>query len=369
MKFMIARDTLRKMMTTVNAAVPGKTSLPVLQNVLLVAKNSKLIATASDLEIAVTTEGDATVTVEGSITLPARLLSDLVSILPSHDVFFDVDNLVATVVCDKFSNNIHGLPAEDYPQLPKFPTTEEISVDAVLFRGALMQTVPAVATDDSRPVLSGILMTIADDKMELAAADGFRLAHRSLETLSPDASTTSVLIPGKTVNHLIKAINNTPNGSTVSIFVDANTIRFSMMGAEIISRLIDGKFPDLKRVIPAVHNTSATVNVSELLRAVKIASLLTDANRISVYIANTGLHITASGNTRGISASEVLAEVTGDPMTIILNGQFLTDALTACNCTTVRMETQSTNAPAVFRPVDPSGAQEYIHIVMPMSAK
>lgn len=382
MKLACLQKSLKRGLSTVSHAVAGsKSPMQVLSNVLLSAQGDQLQLAATDLEIIITTRIDARVEEEGAIALPAKLLSDVVGGLPNDDVKLTLDARTQTVrlECARFTSNIKGIDADEFPRIPTTgdqPPT--ISLPPDLLRSAIDQVVFAAASDESRPVLAGVLVRLLPNSATLAAADGFRLATRSI-TL-PDGATRAssdvqeFIVPGRAFAELSAILGEAEGDVALTVLPGGSQVFFHTATTDLLSRLIDGKFPDFERIIPSSHATRIVLEAQELARAVKLASFFAAQSQSIVKLAvepgtedGPGkLVISANAAEVGDNTGELDGVVEGEGGQLALNVKFLSEALGALKTAQVAIEMQSAQHPGVFRPI---GQDDYIHIIMPMALR
>jgi DNA polymerase-3 subunit beta len=375
------QDQLQHALALVSRAVATKTALPVLANVLLVAEDDRLEISATNLEIGISTSISAQVEQPGKLTVDARLLSEFVSTLPADTVHMTVerDRSMLAVQCGRDHATINGISAEEFPVNPTAANASfALDVDPQLLREMIAQVEFAAATDDSRPVLAGVLLRFEETTITLAAADGFRLAvrHGQLEASAGDR--TSLITPGRAMRELARIIGDTSD--PVHLVVTANggqlIVRIGPSGepggTEFHSRLIDGTFPDYKQIIPKEFGTKVELGRDALLNAVRRASYFArDANDAIKFeikpVTESGepglVEITARAAERGDSESFVDATIEGPQMQIAFNSRYLVDVLGVIRQGRVALGLNGANQAGVVRAV---GSEDYTHVIMPM---
>lgn len=421
MKLTCQQESLKKGLATVSHAVPTKSPLPILLNVLLVADNGRIKLAATDLEIGITCWIGARVEVEGGITLPAKLFSDVISNLPAEKLTLTVDQTTQTlkVECGRFTTNLKGITADDFPPIPTITEQEPlVKIPPDMLREAIDQVAFAAATDESRPVLTGVLLRPElgsedegeGDLVTLAAADGFRLAVRKLnlplgsvnlpqtasdneptdadleadendaneeneaEKIAPKAAALEYIIPAKAFAELGRIIGTAEEDVEITVTKNGNQVLFHTDMIELVSQLIDGKFPDFERIIPTEYTTRSLMETSELLKAVKLAALFANISQnIVKLVSHPGddvspgkLVISANAAELGDNTGEVDGIVHGEGGQVATNVKYLTDALNAIRTAQVAIEAQTAQSPVVFKPV---GNSNLLQIVMPMSIR
>lgn len=377
MKLTVLQENLKRGLATVSHAVAGKSTLPVLANVLLATDGGRLKLAATNLEVGITHWIGAQVIDDGAITIPAKLLADVIGGLPNDKVTLSLDARTQTVKveCGRFVSNIKGIEADEFPTIPTISDREPaVSLAPELLREAIDQVAFAAATDDSRPVLAGVLLRLRDHRVILAAADGFRLATRNVQLSEPLAQSTEFIVPARALIELSRILGEADGQVSITVTPGGGQALFHTENTELVSRLIDGKFPDFERIIPQQYLTRTILDTSELAKAVKLASYFATASQNVVKLALesgelTGpgkLVISANAAEVGDNTGEIDAMVSGENGQIALNVKYLGDALSAIKTAQVALETQSSQSPGVFKPV---GQEGYVHIIMPMSIR
>lgn len=374
-------DALKRALSAASKAVAPRSPLPVLTGVLLSTNDDGQVRVAStDLEIGITTHIPAYIEQPGQMCLPAKLLSDVIGGLPNGNVtlVWDIETHAATVTCGRFRSTIKGYDPQDFPSVPHNSDGGTLATFwAADLRRAIDQVALAAATDDSRPVLTGVLFRLKDEIVTLVAADSFRLAVRTL--LPPDGYTQSCMddheyiIPARALSEWSSITGKHEPDALVSIGVRDTQIVLDAPGVSLVSRIIDGKFPNFERIIPQQHTTRVLVDTAVLRKAVKHAALFAQQEilKLTVTPGTDGIpgKVTVAANTWevGDSTVEVDAIVNGDGGQIALNAKFLEQCLGAIGTGQAAMEMQDAEKPAVFHPVGQEDA--YTHIVMPMSIR
>ena len=367
------RENLSRGLANVSRAVASRATLPVTQNVLLESDNGQLKLTATNTEISISTWIGAQIEGEGSITVPARMLTDFVNSLPGQTVKIDFQNdpVGVIVTCDKFNGTINGIAAEEFPPIPTVEGGSSVTIPADTFRGALERVVFAAATDDSRPVLTGVKVELADDSFTLAAADGFRLAVETGKLGTSVETEVGVIVPAKTLAEVERLLGD--GSSSVELSIDANgrSAKFRLDTSEIVTALVQGTFPDYEKLIPTSYGTKATVDLSSMVQATRAASIFArDGSGIIRVIVSPGgddgagsVKVISRAEEVGSNENELDAKVEGEETKVAFNSKFLMDVLNVMNGDDVDLETTTPSSPGVFRSEKHQG---YTHVVMPM---
>ncbi len=377
MKLTCLQENLKRGLATVSHAVAGKSTLPVLANVLLATDGGRLKLAATNLEVGITHWIGAQVSEEGAVTVPARLLADVVGSLPNDRITLTLDARTQTVrlECGRFTNNIKGIEADEFPTIPSVADREPaVSLAPDVLREAIDQVAFAAATDESRPVLIGVLVRLRDTRMYLAAADGFRLATRTVNLPEPVAQPMEFIVPARALAEVARIAADAEGNVSIIVTPGGGQVLFHTESTELVSRLIEGKFPDIERIIPQQYTTRVVADTLELAKAVKLASYFATAsqNVVKLVMEPGGelgpgrLVISANAAEVGDNTGELDCMVQGEGGPIALNVKYLADLLGVVKTAQLAIETQSPQSPGVFRPV---GQEGYLHIIMPMSIR
>ncbi len=376
MKLTCLQENLNRGLGIVGRAVATRATLPITSNVLLSAEASQLKLAATNLEMAISCRVGAKVEKEGSITVPARLLIEFVNSLPNDKV--DIQLLPQTktleLKCARFEARISGVDAKDFPPIPEVAQGVPTKAQVDALRQGINQVVFAAATEESRPVLTGVDAEFDGENVTMAAADGFRLAVYKLPLAKKVTQKTQVIIPSRTLAELGRLITDE---ESVDIMVDPDKsqILFSLKGKAqsiaLVSQLVQGSFPNYGQLIPQDCKTKAVVDTTSFLRAAKTASIFArDGSGIVRLVMAPGVEMTpgrmtvsARSEEIGDDVGEIDAVVDGEESKIAFNGKYLIDVLNVLREEQVSLETTNPSSPGVIRPV---GTDNYIHVVMPM---
>ena len=362
------QENLARGLSVVSRAVSSRSTLPVLANVLLKTEDAGLKLTATNLEIGITYWVPGKIDEDGATTVPAKLLTDLVNSLPPGDkVELEVtagDTL--HVKAGRFQTHIKGIDAEEFPAIQTAGERPTTRIAQNVLRRALAETAFAAASDEARPILTGVLARFEGDQLTLAAADNYRIAVKTVPILDA-VPETSVVIPARALNELARVLADVDDPVEVVLAAGRNQVLFHLDGIDLVSRLIDGQFPNYQQVMPQAHATRAVLDREELLRAVRPAALIAheSANIVKLQIGGDGDGgITVSANAEvGDHVGQVEAAVEGDETTIAFNARYLADVLTNVAAEQFALELNGPLSPGVFKPI---GDDQYVHVVMPV---
>ncbi|MDD5190311.1 MAG: DNA polymerase III subunit beta [Dehalococcoidales bacterium] len=366
MKLSCLQENLSKGLSIVSRAVATRTTLPITNNVMLVTDESRLKLVATNLEMAMSHWIGAKVEQEGSITVPARLLSEFVNSLPAGEkIDMKLVGKTLELKCARYEARISGVDAKDFPPIPKLDEGINTSVEIAALRQGINQVVFAAAADESRPVLTGVDATFEGSLLTLAAADGFRLAVYKLPLSKAVGQRVEVIIPSRTLNELNRLIGEDEEKIEFTVNPNKSLALFKLKKTELVSQLVQGAFPKYSQLIPQSSAAKATVSVAEFLRACKMASIFArDGSGIVRLVMSPGkITVSSKSEELGEDNGELDATVEGTEAKIAFNGKYLTDVLSVLKEQQVTLETTNPSSPGVIRPV---GADSYIHVVMPM---
>ena len=395
------QENLAKGLSIVGRAVSSRSTLPVLGNILLEAKNNQLRLAATNLEIGINCWIGGRVEDEGAITVPSRLLSEFVNSLPPEKIDMELSVRTQTLHlrCANYDANIKGIDAQEFPVIPTVDNGDGPEQTAEVLEGRTIaletaglskmidQVVFAAATDESRPTLTGVEVTFAKERLSLAATDGYRLSVRSIEAEQAFTEDMAVVVPARHLGELARVIADSDNERPVQVTVTQarNQILFRVWGkggenrgafhqVDLVSQLIADRFPDYRAIIPKSHNTRTVVGTDSLLKAVRVAQLFArdNANIVRLQVVPGGddsgagaVHLTATSAEVGNNVNELVAMVEGDELEIDFNARYLIDVLSQIDEEQVVLETTQSNRPGTIRPVGIAD-EEFLHVVMPM---
>ncbi len=367
------QENLSKGLATVSRAVAARATLPVTQNVLLQTDGSRLKLTATNLEIAISTWIGAQVESEGSLTLPARMLTDFVNSLPADKVELELlkDRKGIKMKCRNFSATFQGTDAEEFPPIPAVTGGETVKIPGEQLRGALQRVVFAAASDDSRPVLTGVKIDLAGSDISLASADGFRLAVEKGTLKSPAKQEIGVIVPSRTMLEVYRLLGDQSSEVEFSISGSKSQARFRLDNIDVVTQLVQGTFPDYEKLIPTSHATRIKLDLQGFQQATRAAAIFArDGSGIIRVIATPGekgargnVKVFARADEMGDNESMLEADVVGDISKVAFNARFLNDVLGVMQGDDVYLETTTPSSPGVFKSDKHAG---YTHVVMPM---
>jgi len=378
-KISCLQENLARGLAVVGRAVATRSPLPILSNILLETDQGRLRIAATNLEIGINCWIGARIEEEGSITVPARLLTEFVNSLPPGQIDMELTRRTQTLnlKCARFEANIKGIDPTEFPNVP---TADSIGgrpqgalhLKADAFRRMIDQVVFAAATDESRPILTGVLTHFHQGGLTLAAADGFRLSVTTADVGVGVDETISVIVPARALAELNRISSGQETTIELIITPTRNQILFHLDDIDLVSQLIDGNFPDYKQIVPKSCSTQTVVNTQELLKAVKVAFLFARdaANIIRMHVVPgselTPGYVSVAGTSAelGDNVSELdVTGINGEEIEIAFNARYMIDALSVAGTAEVALETTTSSSPGVIRPV---GGEDYLCVIMPM---
>jgi DNA polymerase-3 subunit beta len=373
MKLSCLQENLNHGLNCVGRAAATRTTLPITNNVLLATDEGRLKLVATNLEMAISCWIGAKVEDEGAITVPSRLITEFVASLPNDKINISLSPRTKTLElkCARFEARISGVDAKDFPPIPKIEEGIITKVEAEALRRGIGQVVFAAASDESRPVLTGVNAEFEGDLLTLAAADGFRLAVYKLPLAAPVSQKTIAIVPARTLAELNRMATEQEEPIEIKLNTKKSQILFRLKDIELVSQLVQGTFPQYAQLIPQSYITRAEVDVTQFLRATKTASIFArDGSGIVRLVITPGekttpgkLTVSARSEEIGDDVGEIDAVVQGEEAKIAFNGKYLADVLGVLREPQVSLEVTSPSSPGVFRPI---GVDNYTHVVMPM---
>lgn len=368
MDCIVDQSNLARALRLVSRAVPTRSTLPVLQTVRLEARDNRLNLATTDLEVGITTSVIAQVATSGTICVPARLLGDYVSQLPNQPTRLTVnpEGHRVRLSCGRFGANLATLDAAEFPALPQPEEARALTFDAKRLREAIARVAFAAARDDSRPILTAVLFDFGPDGLTLAAADGFRLARARLTEVN--ASPLQLLVPAKAVSELGRLLGEAESVRLVPT-EGSRGVCFASGETTLFTRLIDGRFPDVDRVIPRETTSIVIVETASFQQAIRGAALFggsADARPVVIEAAQGCLHVRARGDDTGDAEADLPAELEGELSPIALNTRLLVDALDAVDAARIRLSWSSSHTPIVLRE-EGRGETADVIILMPLA--
>lgn len=364
MKFIIQRDRLIQSVNDVMKAITSRTTIPILTGIKMVATNEGVTLTGSDSDISIESfipkeeAGDEIVEIKttGAIVVQARFFSEIIKKLPTDFIEIDVQNNLQIIIrSGKSEFNINGLDAEEYPHLPQIEEENAFQIPTDLLKAMIRQTVFAVSTSETRPVLTGVNWKVGNNELTCIATDSHRLAFRKAAIELESDHTYSVVIPGKSLNELSKILDD--NNDLIDIVITENQVLFKAKHLLFFSRLLEGNYPDTSRLIPNDSKTDITVNTKDFLHAIDRASLLAREGRNNVVkfttLADKGIEISSNTPEIGNVIEELqISAIEGEDLKISFSAKYVMDALKTLEGTEIKISFTGAMRPFVIRPLN-----------------
>lgn len=366
MKFTCLQENLSKGLQTVMHAVPAKSSLPILSNVLIEIDKGRIKLSATNLETAITTYVGASVEEEGSITIPARLLKDFISNLSPGTINAQTKDEIFVISSKTTKSKFNGSSSKDFPELPEFPKkSKNLSIDPSLLNEVIGAVAFASGMDTSRPIFTGIYLDYSKEKLVVTSTDGFRLSEKTVK-MKGDVEDFKVVIPAKTLVEVAKIFSSSAEPIEFSLNKDENLSLFRSEDTLIATRILDGDYPDYKKIIPSEHIIKASFDTLEFTEAVRLTDIFAKEGNSTIKVRfdpEGKIKITSLSEETGQHESNIVAEIEGELVEIAFNSKYLLDYLNNVKSEKIEFSSNGNVSPCTFK----SDIQkDLVHIIMPM---
>jgi DNA polymerase-3 subunit beta len=361
MRFSVSKDIFLSGLQTVQNVVSSRSTLPILSNVRIEASEGQLRFTTTDLDVGITSVVEAQVEKAGGTTLPVKKLSSIIRELPSGEVHVEVDSKnIASIRCGQTFFRIHGLPEDEFPALPQFENAKVFTLKQSDIKDALRKTSYAISNDETRYVLNGILFSFKDARLTMVATDGRRLALIDMEVEFPQSDEVEVIVPTKCVNELTRLVSES---GEVRMMVGQNQIAFDAGGSRLVSKLVDGNYPNYRQVIPSEVSERVTLERALFLSAVQRVSLLASekSNSVKLILTKNNLEIVAVTPDIGEARESIPMSYKGKDISIAFNPEYLMAPLKALPNDEVYLDLIDEMSPGVIKIQSP-----FLYVLMPM---
>ncbi|HIA92209.1 TPA: DNA polymerase III subunit beta [Candidatus Saccharibacteria bacterium] len=364
MKVEVTQANLNKALSIVGRVAGGRTSLPILSNVLLSVEDNQLKLAATNLEVAITQHIGAKVSEPGSITVPARLMSDFINSLPDSNIQLSVEENKLSIKAKGYSSTINGVSSEEFPSIPIVSAKNPLVITGKNLKGVIAQTIVAASSDEARPVLTGVFTYVHEGSLLAVATDSYRLAEKVIQ-VKTNLNELSVIVPAKTFAEIQRIVSDE---DSVQLHFDDVQMLVEVGDVQIVSKLIDGKFPAYKQLIPEKSDVSFKIERKELLNATKVAALFAreSAGSITLEVSedDNSVSIASVASQVGNNNSTLSTTVKGSG-SVTLNSRYLIDALNAINDQELTFRFSGSTNPCILEPTGEE-KQNYLHVVMPL---
>jgi DNA polymerase-3 subunit beta len=372
MKFICTKENLIHALNLVSGVSSKQNNLPILSNILIEVKDSKVELISTDLEIAIKVYVRAKVEEAGSFTVPAKTLNDVVSLAPSDNIDISLEDNEIVVKSGSSNTKIKGASADDFPVIPGIEEEKHYLINSHQLRDSLSKVVVASAKNEIRPELSGIFFNFFSERFNgliLAATDSYRLAEKKVE-VSQGKDVFDCIVPSKTIIEIIRLISIAKTEQAendIRLWVSENQIAVRYGSFEMTSRLVSGKYPDYAQIIPSGFKTNTVVQSDMLVKQIKAASLFTtggvNAVSFDCNIENQTISISSTSTQTGEHLSEIDAQVSGEENSILLNHRYVLDGLQQISGNEIEFLMNTGDTPCMFRQ---KNDEKYLYIVMPI---
>jgi len=365
MKVICSKEILQERINIVQKAVSTKTTLPILEGILLETED-KFKMTGNDLEIGIECFVEADIKEKGSIVLNSKMFGDIVRKMPEGEVLIEVkENNSVIIECENSHFELKGISAEGFPSIPDIKKENGFEISQNLIRDMVRQTVFAVSLDENRPVLTGEMIEFKNGEMVIVSIDGYRLALRKskVEGIEQDFS---VVVPGKTLNEISKIL--LPTDDKISIYNSENQILFDLGDCKVVSRLLDGDYLNYKSIIPTEQETKVIVNTTEILSSIERASIITmeDKRYPIKFVVSQDTMVISSNTDSGANREEIRVETEGKDLEIGFNPRYFIDALKAIEDDRVEICFTSAVGPCTIKPLN---NDKFIYLILPIRTR
>ena len=364
MRLTCSQKDLLSALTTTSKAVDANNTLPVLNNVLLKAEGKKLYFTSTNLEVAITYNIETDVKNEGEITIPSKLFTSYINYLKDEKVDIIVEDGDIQIKTSDSKTRVKGIPASEFPPIPMVEKEGGMTIKVKELKRAIGQVVFAAALNTTRPILSGVYFVVDKEELKMVSTDSYRLSEKTL-SISNVSGNVNCIVPAKTILELGSILDGMKEDDDVAIVISKNQIMFSVGAVELISRLIEGQFPNYEQIIPKSSKTQVEFEVSALSLVLKRINIFAkeNNNKIILRVTDGKVIITTESTQYGEGEITLDTQIEGENNEIALNSQFLLEALGSVGASKVNLEIGDKIAPVILKPKDSKG---YVHIIMPL---
>ncbi len=371
MKVTVTQQQLAHGLSTVSRAVSPRSTLPVLANILVATDEGRLRLSATNLELGISSWIGAQIQEDGAVTVPARTFADLINTLPNDQMTLTLNPKTQSlnVRCGGSNTDIKGIDAQEFPPMPVPDLAQGVALNVTDFKEMIQQVVFAVSTDEARPVLQGVLLTVSGNEIILAATDGFRISVRRAALSNPLKPVTAI-IPGRALSELARIAADGDEALTMVVPQGRGQVIFHLKDAELVSQLIDGNFPDYKVILPRSFKSHTILSTSSFVKACRQAEIIAREgnNIVRLSLLPRGdqpgqVELSAQSEQTGTSRGDTGRNDRRPGVVIAFNVRFLREVLDVVKTSNVMLETNANNTPALVRPV---GDDSFQHVIMPM---
>ncbi len=366
MKVVCTQENLKSGLLTVGRIISSSTTLPILNNILIKTENGSLKISSTNLEIAITTHIRCKIEEEGEVTVLSKTITELVNTLPNKNITLQTQNNQLSIEAENYHTSIKTLPAEEFPLIPEVEGKGNLKIEAQEFKAGIDQVVFAVSTNQTQPEIAGVLFSFGDKVLKIAATDRYRLAEKKITLGEKRQTEQEIIVPQKTVLELSRIIAN-QKGEVEMVFGETQ-IAISFLGTQIISRVIDGQYPDYEQIIPKSFATTVVTEKLGLINALRAAGIFSQSThsvKLEFNAEKEKLTLTTEAQDLGKSTVELGAKIEGGSGAVILNHHYVLDCLNSIQSSNVIIKIIDDSSPSLILP---EGQDDYIYLVMPIKS-
>ncbi len=373
MNISCTQENLQQGLSIVSHIANKNTNLPILSNILIKVESKEIIFSTTNLEIGVKAIIRGKIEQEGELCVDAKLLTDYIQLLPKERVDLTTSDDILHILCNKQKTKVKTQPSTDFPLLPTLKKESPYLINGKVFKEVVSKIIFAVANLETRPEISGVLLSFEGKNLTLVGTDGYRLAEYILPLIENNNKDQKIIIPVKTLQEISRILSvfkddvNLENQENIEIYLNEGQILFSYNNIELISRIIDGQYPEYKEIIPQSFITKIVSNTNNLIKTIKTASLFTKSGIFDIQLEFSKdaqeIIINSSSNQIGENQSSIPAQITGESILITLNYRYLLDGLQNCTGDEIEISLIDSNSPCIIKPVSDS---KYLYLIMPI---
>ncbi|MDO8592202.1 MAG: DNA polymerase III subunit beta [bacterium] len=373
LKIFSLQENLKQGLALVGRVAGKNVNLPILNNVLIKADEGKIRLIATNLEVGVISTVRGKIEQAGAFTVNSKIITDCVNLLPNKKIGLNHKGADLVVDCENYQVKVKGQLADEFPLIPEVDKKNFFSAEAEAVKKAISQVIFAAAQSETRLELSGVLFVFAGSSLIIAATDSYRLAEKKIQIKSSSEEEKRIIVPAKTLQELLRVLSVNLDGEVeesdkeIRFYVSDNQILFTFGSTELVSRLIEGQYPDYQQIIPSAGKTTIMIDRQELIRAVKMASLFSKAGindvNLDFPLGKNQVVISAVSGQTGENITSLAAKVNGNDNSIVVNYRYLLDGLSIIENETVKIEVIDGNTPCIIRSEQD---ESYLYIIMPI---
>ncbi len=363
MKFSIARSEMVDAIGVVSKALSSRSTLPILSGVLITASDGKIELQSTDLEISVKHSAAALVEKEGAVVIPGKLLTDIVRSLPEAAVTIETEGESAHVTCAQSSFTLRTLPAADFPKFPEVSVEQQMRLNGQILASTVRQVAKAVSRDETRAIITGVLLVTEGPTLRLVATDSYRLALRERVLETAPGEDVSVVVPGRALDEVSRLAQGVEE---VVVGVAQNQILFELGATVFVTRKIEGNFPNYRQLLPKETATTVVVGIEEVTAAVKRVALMAQHNapvKVAVNVDDMTLSLSATTQDLGDASEDLMVKAEGENVEIAFNHGFLLDGLASADGDEIMLSIQNSLKPGL---ITTPGDEGFVYLLMPV---